>query len=122
MPVLLGMRQSNDNKWEGEIYNAQNGRTYNASISLRDENTLKVEGCVLSVLCGGENWTRVEDQEPAPQKQPPSTKQPPGGKQPPGAKQPSAAKPSPSTKRGDVQTSDSDKICSSIPGAAGSSH
>ncbi len=24
-----------------------------------NENTLKLEGCVLGFLCGGENWTRV---------------------------------------------------------------
>ena len=116
MPILLGMRQAGANKWEGQIYNSQNGKTYNASISLRDENTLKVEGCVLSVLCGGENWTRVEDPEPQPQKQQPPTKQPSGTKQPSAAKQP------PAPTRGGEPTSDSDKVCASIPGTTGSTH
>lgn len=98
MPILLGMRQTSANKWEGQIYNSQDGRTYSASISMRDENTLQVQGCVLAVLCGGENWTRVEEQEPQPQKQPPAKR------------------------RGGEQTSDSDKICASIPGAAGPAH
>lgn len=64
MPVLLGLRQTGANKWQGQIYNSEDGRTYDASISMRDENTLRVQGCFLGVLCGGESWTRVEEQEP----------------------------------------------------------
>jgi uncharacterized protein (DUF2147 family) len=68
MPILLGMapsKQGNwDNnkskKWEGQIYNSEDGHTYSASISLVDPNTLRVQGCFLGFLCGGENWTRVE--------------------------------------------------------------
>jgi uncharacterized protein (DUF2147 family) len=73
MPILLGMAPSkpgsSDNnkpkKWEGQIYNSEDGHTYSASISLVDPRTLRVQGCFLGFLCGGENWTRVEPQEPA---------------------------------------------------------
>ena len=44
----------------GQIYNSEDGHTYSASISLVDPNTLRVQGCFLGFLCGGENWTRVE--------------------------------------------------------------
>ena len=33
-------------KWEGEIYNSKNGKMYSANISLADENTLDLEGCL----------------------------------------------------------------------------
>jgi uncharacterized protein (DUF2147 family) len=59
MPVLLGMEQIKPNEWKGEIYNAQDGRNYSSSISLLSPDLLKVQGCVLGFLCGGENWTRV---------------------------------------------------------------
>jgi uncharacterized protein (DUF2147 family) len=59
MPVLLGMQPSGPNEWSGEIYNSRDGRTYDANISLAQPNVLRVEGCVLGFLCGGEDWTRV---------------------------------------------------------------
>ena len=59
MPVLLGMEQSKSHEWSGEIYNSQDGRTYDANISLSNGNTLRVEGCALGLLCGSEDWSRV---------------------------------------------------------------
>jgi uncharacterized protein (DUF2147 family) len=60
MPILMAMAPAGPNKWEGEIYNSQNGSMYSANISLLDESTLKLQGCVLGgIFCGGENWTRV---------------------------------------------------------------
>ncbi len=76
MPILLGMtpskssnwngQQNKTNKWEGQIYNSEDGHTYSASISLVDPRTLRVQGCFLGFLCGGENWTRVEPQDVQP--------------------------------------------------------
>jgi len=67
MPVLLHMKPGDDpGQWEGEVYNAQNGRTYDASIEIHDAGTLHVEGCALGVLCGGEDWTRLAQTEPPP--------------------------------------------------------
>jgi uncharacterized protein (DUF2147 family) len=59
MPILLGMRPSGQGAWNGQIYNAEDGRTYGGHISLQGPNTLSVQGCVLGFLCGGETWTRV---------------------------------------------------------------
>lgn len=64
MPILLHMTPTQPNRWEGEVYNAEDGRTYSASISLLGPNTLHIEGCVLGFLCGGEDWTRVTTQPP----------------------------------------------------------
>jgi uncharacterized protein (DUF2147 family) len=58
IPILLGMKPSDPNKWEGKIYNAENGKTYTASISLTSPDVLDVKGCVMGFLCGGEKWTR----------------------------------------------------------------
>jgi uncharacterized protein (DUF2147 family) len=60
MPILLAMKPSAPNEWSGHVYNAENGKTYIARISLIEEDVLKITGCVMGGLfCGGENWTRV---------------------------------------------------------------
>ncbi len=62
MPVLLNMKKVEDekDKWEGQVYNAENGKTYEASIQLKAPNALRVEGCLVWPLCGGQTWARVE--------------------------------------------------------------
>ncbi len=64
--VLRGLKPSGANRWEGSLYDADDGRTYSGGITLLDDNRLRVRGCVLLILCGGEDWTRVEDAERAP--------------------------------------------------------
>ena len=60
IPILINMKPAGADKWAGEIYNAQNGKTYKASVSLESDTSLKVRGCVLGGLfCGGENWSRA---------------------------------------------------------------
>jgi uncharacterized protein (DUF2147 family) len=60
MPILMGLAPSGPNKWSGEIYNSQNGKMYSASISVVDENTLELEGCLFpNFLCQAQNWTRA---------------------------------------------------------------
>jgi uncharacterized protein (DUF2147 family) len=81
MPILLDMVQTNANRWEGNVYNSQNGQTYSSNISLSDPNTLRIQGCVLGFLCGGENWTRVAADDTvgrAPAQAP--SRPPPGGR------------------------------------------
>src|SRR5947207_15415640 len=51
-------------KWSGEIYNSQNGKLYGATISLADENTLDLEGCLVWPLCQTQQWARVKTPPP----------------------------------------------------------
>jgi uncharacterized protein (DUF2147 family) len=62
MPILLGMKQTQPNRWEGQIYNSESGKTYTGNISLPSPDVLRVEGCLL-IFCGGQNWTRVAKTE-----------------------------------------------------------
>jgi hypothetical protein len=64
MPILLGLTQKEPNKWQGEIYNSQNGKMYAASVSMADENTLDLEGCLVWPLCLTQQWTRVKSPPP----------------------------------------------------------
>jgi uncharacterized protein (DUF2147 family) len=43
----------------GQIYNPENGRTYRASLRLRNPDVLEVTGCLLFV-CDTQIWRRVE--------------------------------------------------------------
>jgi uncharacterized protein (DUF2147 family) len=65
LPILLGMRPVSENRWEGQVYNAENGKNYLAYISLVEPDVLKIKGCVLGGLfCGGEKWTRQTEPMP----------------------------------------------------------
>ena len=65
MAILLDMRPAGEpGHWEGQIYNAHDGQTYDGSIALRNAGTLHVEGCALGILCGGEDWTRARQAAP----------------------------------------------------------
>ena len=67
MPILLSMKKVEPNRWDGEVYNAENGKTYTSRISLVKADVLRIDGCILGGLfCGGENWTRVVGAAPAP--------------------------------------------------------
>lgn len=62
IPVLLHMTRSGEHdRWNGKVYNADNGKTYTASIQLRGPDTLHVQGCTMGILCGGQDWTRLSD-------------------------------------------------------------
>ncbi|MFG1464655.1 DUF2147 domain-containing protein [Xanthobacter sp. DSM 24535] len=42
----------------GEIYNADDGKTYSATLRLDGDNTLNVRGCVIVPFCKTQTWTR----------------------------------------------------------------
>jgi uncharacterized protein (DUF2147 family) len=67
--ILLNMKPTKPGLWQGEVYNAENGKTYESKISLASADVLRIEGCILGFLCGGENWTRVK---PDPAQKPPA--------------------------------------------------
>lgn len=110
MPVLLGMTQTEPNQWGGHIYNSEDGRTYSANISLTNANTLRVQGCVLRILCGGENWSRVQASD-AQAPGTPATQSPPRPRSPGRTRAAPAAPPDPAT-----------EICLRVDGSPGLSH
>jgi uncharacterized protein (DUF2147 family) len=62
MTVLIDMKPAKTNRWEGQIYNVKDGRTYTSNISLKSADVLRVEGCAFGGwFCGGQNWTRAKD-------------------------------------------------------------
>lgn len=60
VPIILGMKPAGENKWSGSIYNSAFGQTISGSITLQSDDMLRITGCMLGFLCGGENWTRYD--------------------------------------------------------------
>jgi uncharacterized protein (DUF2147 family) len=58
--IVIGMKPAGAEKWSGQVYNAEDGKTYTGSITMQGANALKLEGCALGgFLCKGQTWTRV---------------------------------------------------------------
>jgi uncharacterized protein (DUF2147 family) len=58
LPLFSGMRPDGPSRWSGQIYNADDGKSYDSHVSVPGTDSLRVEGCV-GLLCGGETWTRA---------------------------------------------------------------
>jgi uncharacterized protein (DUF2147 family) len=58
--VVQGMEPNGANKWSGEIYNADDGKTYQAHVMVLSATAMKVQGCVLGFLCKSQTWTRAD--------------------------------------------------------------
>lgn len=59
MRVLTGFRLDRVQYRHGQIYESENGRSYDASLRLNRDGTLRVTGCVLGeIICQPQTWTR----------------------------------------------------------------
>jgi uncharacterized protein (DUF2147 family) len=59
VPILINMKQTQPNLWNGKIYDARSGSIYDSKISISRNDMLEVRGCVAGFLCGGQDWKRV---------------------------------------------------------------
>ena len=57
LPLISGMAAAGAG-WRGKVYNPEDGKTYDATLSLKDASTLLLQGCVAAVLCQTETLTR----------------------------------------------------------------
>jgi uncharacterized protein (DUF2147 family) len=62
IPVILGMKPTGKtDQWKGEVYKADEGKTYTGFLTVLGPRELKLEGCVLGgMICKAETLTRVE--------------------------------------------------------------
>jgi uncharacterized protein (DUF2147 family) len=56
--VLINMRPSGPGKWVGQLYNSDNGVTYQGYLIEQGPKSIRVQGCSFGI-CGGESLTRV---------------------------------------------------------------
>ena len=59
--IMFGLTPSSTpDKWQGQIYNPDDGGTYGSYVTMTGANALQLKGCVLGgLICKSENWTRV---------------------------------------------------------------
>lgn len=58
--IVIDMKPDAGDKWKGQVYNAEDGKTYSGSITLVNASTLTLQGCALGgLICKNQTWTRT---------------------------------------------------------------
>ena len=48
-------------EWRGgSVYNPEDGGTYRGTITMTNDNTLRLRGCIVAPLCKTQTWPRVQ--------------------------------------------------------------
>jgi uncharacterized protein (DUF2147 family) len=59
VPIVLSMKPAGGDKWEGQVYNAEDGGIYTGSFTMSGASTAQLKGCVMGgLLCKSQTWTR----------------------------------------------------------------
>ena len=58
--IMNGAVKSSDNKWQGDLLDISSGKTYSGVVTLESPTALNLKGCVASIICSGETWTKVK--------------------------------------------------------------
>ncbi len=59
LKIIAGLKfDQNNASLKGKVYNADNGKVYDLYLKPSGK-TMRVEGCLLRVLCDTQTWTRV---------------------------------------------------------------
>ena len=60
--IVFDMKPSGTaDKWDGQVYNAEDGKTYTGSITLTSASTLDLKGCALGgLICKTQTWNRTK--------------------------------------------------------------
>jgi uncharacterized protein (DUF2147 family) len=57
--IVLGMKPAGAGKWAGQVYNAEDGKTYSGNLTFTGGNSLQLQGCALGgLVCKGQTWTK----------------------------------------------------------------
>ena len=56
-PIILPMKADGADKWSGQVYNAEDGKTYSGSFTLAGATRADLKGCV-AIICKTKTWTR----------------------------------------------------------------
>lgn len=58
--IVLGMKPAGADKWTGQVYNAEDGKTYSGNLTFTGGNSLQLQGCALGgLICKGQTWTKA---------------------------------------------------------------
>jgi uncharacterized protein (DUF2147 family) len=58
--IVLGMKPNGADKWAGQVYNAEDGKTYSGNLTYSGGSSLQLQGCALGgLVCKGQTWTKA---------------------------------------------------------------
>ncbi|MEH3144309.1 MAG: DUF2147 domain-containing protein [Methylobacterium frigidaeris] len=60
--TLLDGLKPEDEGFKGQIYNAEEGKNYDVTLTRESSEELNVSGCLLKILCGSQTWKKVPDE------------------------------------------------------------
>lgn len=58
--IMSGAAKDTADRWKGKIYNSEDGKTYSGYVTVKSKDEVKLEGCVLSILCKSHTWRRAQ--------------------------------------------------------------
>ena len=59
--LLMGLKPTSEDRFEGDIYNAEDGKRYSVSLWRESSDRLKLKGCMLKLLCSTQTWQQSYD-------------------------------------------------------------
>ncbi|GJD79641.1 DUF2147 domain-containing protein [Methylobacterium gregans] len=59
--LILGLKPNADARYEGRIYNSEDGKSYDVTIWSEAPGELTVRGCLIAFLCKSQTWNKVSD-------------------------------------------------------------
>ena len=58
--IVLGMKPAGTDKWTGQVYNAEDGKTYSGNLTYSGGDSLQLQGCALGgLVCKSQTWSKV---------------------------------------------------------------
>ena len=58
--IVLGMKPNGPDKWTGQVYNAEDGKTYSGNLTFSGGDSLQLQGCALGgLVCKSQTWTKA---------------------------------------------------------------
>ena len=58
--IMSGAKKDGADRWKGEVYNSEDGKTYSGYVTVKSKDEVKLEGCVLSIFCKSHIWRRAK--------------------------------------------------------------
>ena len=62
--MLLGLKANADGRYEGKVYNAEDGKSYDVTLWSEAPGEVTVRGCLIAFLCQSQTWTQKTDIAP----------------------------------------------------------
>jgi uncharacterized protein (DUF2147 family) len=58
--IMSGAAKDGADRWKGKVYNSEDGKTYTGYVEVKSKDEVKLEGCVLGIICKTHVWRRAQ--------------------------------------------------------------